>query len=40
MVNCPRCDNPVEADLQPPTDGDLVCQGGPAPCGWAWEREA
>lgn len=35
IFRCPKCDNPMELDLQ--HDGDFLCTGGPSPCGHTWE---
>ncbi len=43
MIFCPRCDNPIEDDLQednPLYDpSSYLCVGGPNPCGFSWDKE-
>lgn len=39
-IRCPRCDNPIESDLQDdPEDTEWLCEGGLTPCGHVWEKE-
>jgi len=40
-IRCPRCDNPIEWDLQDddPEDTEWLCTGGVTPCGHTWEKD-